>query len=372
MSRLFRLSNHPLVRWWWGMDRVSFFIIIALMFIGGAALASASIAVVDTYHTDPYHFFVRQLPFLALALFAILFGSFLSPASIRFFMVILFILSMICMALVPFIGTDVKGATRWINVLGASLQPSELLKPSFTIVTAILISTMNEGEKKRRVILSILLMALVAVLLLVQPDFGMLIMLGSVWGIQMLVSGVSVVWLTSLAGLGLSVVAFAYFFLSHVRSRIDRFFDPSSGDTYQTDQARDAFLSGGLFGRGPGEGVVKHTLPDAHTDFIFAVIGEEFGILACLFLLFAYGVFVYRSFARLLLDEDRFVVIAGAGLLFLFGAQTLVNMCVVLNILPTTGMTLPFISYGGSGTLAMGIVVGLILAFTRKRGKYLP
>ena len=168
---------------------------------------------------------------------------------------------------------------------------------------------------------------------------------------------------------GVAVVMGAYHFLPHVKSRIERFFDPSSGDSYQVDQAREALLSGGLLGRGPGEGVVKHNLPDAHTDFIFAVVAEEFGLIFCIGILILYGVFIFRGFSEILDHKNRFVFLAGFGLLMTLSLQILINVCVVMNLLPTTGMTLPFISYGGSAMLGTSLTVGFLLAFTRKRGK---
>lgn len=333
-------------------------------------MATASIGVVDTYSVSPYYFVKKQLIFFAAALPIILWFSILTPSGIKRMGGLLFIIALICVVMTLFVGVDVKGARRWIYLAGISLQPSELLKPALAIVTASLVCSKKPKEREKGFIVSLMMMGMIAGLLLLQPDFGMLVMLGTVWGVQMFLAGVPFAWLAGLFGLATSVVFGAYFFLSHVRSRVDRFLDPSSGDTYQVDQSADAFLSGGLFGRGPGEGVVKHTLPDAHTDFIFAVIGEEFGVVACILLLLVYTTFVYRGFSRLVSGHDRFVLIAGSGLLTLFGLQVLVNMGVVLNVLPTTGMTLPFISYGGSATLSMAIVVGFVLSLTRKRGKY--
>ena len=370
LNRLFRLSSHPVVRWWWSMDRTSFFIVILLMIIGGAAVASASIAVVDTYEVSPSYFLKKQLLFSTVSFFAIVWFSLLNISGVRRMGILLFLLAVLGVLATLLIGVGVKGAQRWIYIAGVSLQPSEILKPTLAILLASLLSSPQPAERARGFCISLLIMGVIGGLLLLQPDFGMLMMLCLIWGVQVFLSGVPFQWLLGLMLLGTGVVVGGYFSLSHVKSRVDRFLDPSSGDTYQVDQARDAFLSGGIFGRGPGEGVVKHTLPDAHTDFIFAVIGEEFGVIACLLLLVLYATFVYRGFSRTLQTKDRFTLLASAGLLTLFGAQVLVNMGVVLNVLPTTGMTLPFISYGGSATLSMAITAGLILSLSRKRGEY--
>jgi cell division protein FtsW len=266
-----------------------------------------------------------------------------------------------------FVGEGVKGATRWIHIGGFKIQPSEFLKPSLVMLTAWLFSVKEPEIFRRNFLVSLGIMAVIAVLLLLQPNFGMLMILGGVWIAQVWLAGYPFIWL---AGAGMMVIVGAYFGLSHVRSRIDRFLDPASGDAYQVEQGLEALTSGGFIGRGPGEGIVKHSLPDAHTDFIFAVIGEEFGLIACCLLLVLYGAFLYRSFALLLEHEDRFTLLAGTGLIVLFGAQVLLNAGVVLHLLPTTGVTMPFISYGGSSTFAMAIMVGLILALTRKGDRY--
>lgn len=363
-------AKHPIANWWFRIDRVSVVLVFAILFIGCLVLLTASSAVSGKYGVDVWYFAKRQVMFLALCIPFMVMVSTLTVKRLQLLCALLVLVSIVGVFLTLFVGEGVKGATRWIHVGGFKLQPSEFLKPSLVMLTAWLFSVKEPEIFRRNFIVSLGIMALIAILLLLQPNFGMLLVLGGVWCVQVFLAGYPFMWLAGLAGVGVLVIIGAYFGLSHVQSRIDRFLDPSSGDAYQVEQGLEALMSGGFIGRGPGEGVVKHSLPDAHTDFIFAVIGEEFGLIACCLLLVLYGAFLYRSFALLLQNEDRFTLLAGTGLIVLFGAQVLINTGVVLHLLPTTGVTLPFISYGGSSTFAMAIMVGLILALTRKGERY--
>ncbi len=363
-----RLSKHPLVRWWWSLDRTTFLSVLGLMIFGSMLMMSASIAVSQEYSVSAYYFAKKQAIFLFLGLGSMLFFSLMTIKGIRNMGFLLFAVALVGVVATLLVGADVKGAKRWIDMGFFSLQPSELLKPSFAIVSAFILSRDWSHSPYKGIIISGSVLGVIGVLLLLQPDFGMAVMLGLVWFTQVVISGapmLAVVGLMAAAPIGVSAV---YFMLPHVKSRIDRFLDPASGDSYQVDQAFDAFTSGGFFGRGPGEGVVKYHLPDAHTDFIFAVIAEELGILFCLVLLSVYIFLTLRGCGRLVQLSDKFAVVAGGSLLVLFSLQALVNVSVALSIMPTTGMTLPFISYGGSSTLALSIVIGFILALTRRRG----
>lgn len=366
MRTFLRSSRHPMVRWWWSLDRLSLLIIFALILAGLVFVTTASSGVARTYDVDPNYFARRQFIFMLGAVPLMLLMTAFTTKALKRVSFIVFVMGLLGLTATLFVGTDVKGASRWIDFGFFTLQPSELLKPAFVVLVASLLSSSDAEQRGRGMKISLLLLAMVVGQLFLQPDFGTVVVFCAVWGAMLFLSGVSLWLLLPLGGLGAAVAGAGYFLLPHVRSRIDRFMNPENADTYQVDRAHEAFLSGGIFGRGPGEGVVKHVLPDAHTDFIFAVIGEEFGIITCSLLLLAYVVIVFRSFSRLLEAEDRFTLLAGSGLLLLLSMQVLVNIGVALHVLPTKGMTLPLISYGGSSTLAVAILFGFILSLTRK------
>ena len=368
--KLFRLSGHPLIRWWWSIDRTNVFVLLGLMLMGLVIVTTASSGVASDYEVDPYYFARKQLFFFLLSFPFLLVITWLSPRGVRNTAIALCVLAAVGLTATLFTGEETKGASRWLRLgpLG-SIQPSEFLKPAFVVLTAWLLSGVTAEERLRGFFISIGLLGVFVLQFMLQPNFAMVMVFGIVWWLQVFIGGVPIRILAPLSLLGGGIVAAAYTTLPHVKSRIQRFIDPASGDTFQVDQAREAFISGGFLGRGPGEGIVKELLPDAHTDFIFAVIGEEFGIVACMVLLLLYGVLIWRSFRRLAKQEDRFTLLAGTGLLVLFSMQILVNVGVALHVLPTTGMSLPFISYGGSSMLALSIVMGYVLALTRKGGK---
>jgi len=266
---------------------------------------------------------------------------------------------------VPFIGQQANGATRWIGGGGLQFQPSEFLKPMFIVTTAWLLALGQDDRSLPTMAISAGFLGVIGLLLVQQPDIGQTILFVAVWMVQAVLAGLS---LYALAGLGAAAVCglgAAYLFVPHVTSRVDRFLT-GGGDTYQIDRALDAFRAGGLFGTGPGEGVVKLRLPEPHTDYIFAVIGEEFGAIACLALASLFIAIVARVLIRLLDEEDVFLLYASAGLAAQFGIQAVINMSVNLNLVPSKGMTLPFISHGGSSMIALSIGMGLLLAFTRR------
>jgi cell division protein FtsW len=247
------------------------------------------------------------------------------------------------------------------------IQPSEFVKPAFVVLTAWLFS---EGARRPDVPalqLSLVLYAVFAALLVVEPDFGQTALISMIWGCQFFLLGASLRWIAAAAGAALGGVGVAYFTLSHVASRIDRFFTPNTGDTHQTDTALQAFREGGWFGRGPGEGVIKMNLPDSHTDYLFAVVGEEFGVTVCLLIAACYAFIIWRGMSAAFREPDAFIRLAITGLMMLVGFQTLINMAVNVDLLPAKGMTLPLLSYGGSSLLAMGMAMGMVLGLTRRR-----
>ncbi len=338
-----------------------------LIILGSIMVAAASPPVAHRIGLPDFYFVHRHQIFLAMAFFVILSVSLLSPLAVRRLGVLGFGISMALMILVPFIGIETKGAYRWIGVGPISLQPSELMKPCFAIVMAWVSA---EGYKRvdfpgKK--LAIGLYLAVVLLLVLQPDFGMIVTVSVMWSIQFFIAGLPFFWVFGFGALGLLGMCGAYYFFPHVAKRIDRFLDPESGDNYQVQKSLEAFQNGGIFGRGPGEGKVKQFLPDSHTDFVFSVAGEEFGMIACVLIVSLFAFVVLRSLMRVWKEGDLFVVLAVSGLASQFGIQAAINMGVAVNLLPAKGMTLPFISYGGSSVIAIALGMGMLLALTRRR-----
>jgi cell division protein FtsW len=367
MNALARTDNSLVSRWWWTVDRWSVAAIAALIGFGALLTMAASPAVADRLGLDSFHFVRRQLGILPLALAVMLGVSLLSPRGVRRLALAGFGMALALLAATQVIGVEIKGAQRWIEFSGLSLQPSEFIKPTFTVVAAWLFA---ERLKDNGILVNtaaIGLFVLVAGLLLMQPDFGMAVVVSAVWFVQFFLAGLPLLFVALFIVLGVVGILFAYFLLPHVASRIDRFLDPASGDSYQVMRSLEAFMKGGVTGRGPGEGTVKVVLPDAHTDFIFAVAGEELGLLACLMIVALFAFVVLRGFSRVLQENNMFIMLAVTGLLVQFGLQALINMGSTLRLMPTKGTTLPFISYGGSSLIAVALGIGMVLALTRRR-----
>jgi cell division protein FtsW len=305
--------------------------------------------------------------FMPIAVAAIVAVSLLDLRNLRRLAAIGFAAALVLTALTPVVGSEIKGAARWIGVAGFSMQPSEFLKPTFAVVTAWLFAAQHGRNPLPGNLIAIGLYGVVVALLLLQPDLGMAAVMSATWFAQFFLAGLPMFWVLTLASLGVAGVFGAYLAFDHVRQRIDGFLDPSTADSYQVDRALEAFMNGGLSGTGPGQGTVKAVLPDAHSDFIFAVAGEEFGLLLCLLLVALFAFVVLRGFARLAQEGNLFALLATGGLLVAFGLQAVVNMASTLHLMPTKGMTLPFISYGGSSLLALSLGMGMVLALTRRR-----
>ena len=353
--------------WWWTIDRWLLASALLLMVVGTLLVMAAGPAVATLINLPSQHFGVRQGIFLVPAVGLMLAVSLLEPRPIRALALVglVGIIGLMVLAIVA--GSEIKGATRWITIAGITLQPSEFAKPLFAVVSAWLLTLWREGQDFPGWIYSSALMAVIVGILVLQPDIGMTLMVVLTWGFQMFLAGMPmllVICIVALAPLGLVV---AYFTLGHVHKRINQFWE---GGAWQVEKARDSFANGGLFGVGPGDGTVKHHLPDAHSDFIFAVAGEEFGALACLTLLMLYAFIVLRGFSRAMSDEGLFCLIASASLLLQFGVQAAIHMASSVHLIPPKGMTLPLISYGGSSLVASGLTMGLILALTRRRAPY--
>ncbi len=366
MSALARTDTSLLGRWWWTVDRWTLAAIGLLIAIGALLVLAASPAVAARIDLDSYHFVKRQFVFLGLGAMIILGVSFLSPVGVRRLAVLGGIAALALTVLTLVAGTEIKGASRWLHLGGLSLQPSEFVKPTFAVAVAWLLSRNQLDEHFPGFLATTGLYVVVVGVLLLQPDVGMAFVVSAVWGTQMFVAGLSVLLVAGIATGFIGAAVGAYFIFDHVKGRIDRFVDPGAEEGYQVGRALDAFGNGGLTGRGPGEGRVKEILPDAHADFILAVAGEEFGLIACLVIVALFLFVVLRGINRAVQMDDLFRLFAATGLVVQFGLQAAVNMASTVNLIPPKGMTLPFISYGGSSTLALAIGIGMLLALTRQ------
>jgi cell division protein FtsW len=361
-----RADTSVLGIWWWTIDRWLLAATILLMGIGALLVMSASPPVADRIGVDSFHFVRRQFVFLGIATICAGGISLLSIKWVRRLASVMFLGVIVLLIITPFVGSEIKGAVRWINFAGVTVQPSEFLKPAFAVVAAWMFSEGRLNPNFPGYIVSTMLLATCIILLLIQPDFGQTVVVCAIWSVQIFLAGLPMVLVF---GLGIGAVGFAalaYLIMPHVQSRVDHFLDPSAGN-YQIQRSMEAFMNGGLMGQGPGEGTIKNYLPDAHSDFIFAVAGEEFGLLFCLLVVGVFTFILMRGLSRMMGERNMFVVLAVTGLLVQFGLQAIINMASTLELVPPKGMTLPFISYGGSSTVAIAISMGFILALTRKR-----
>jgi cell division protein FtsW len=364
---LSRAERTPFANWWWTVDRLMLAAIAVLMMTGIVLSLAASPAVATRIGLDAFYFVNRHALYLAPACLVMIAVSFLNPRQIRRLSLVVFIVCLAMTAATLVYGAEVKGARRWIVLAGVNIQPSEFVKPAFVILISWLFaeSTRKSDVPANTMALG-LLISVVAVLVL-QPDFGQTMLIALVWGALFFMAGMRMIWMIGLAGTAALGLAGAYLMVPHVRARISRFMDPSSGDTYQVSNAVESFVRGSWFGRGPGEGTVKRILPDSHADFVFAVAAEEFGIVLCLALVALFAFVVIRALQHAFRDEDPFTRFASAGLAILFGTQSAINMAVNLHLIPAKGMTLPFISYGGSSMISLAYGMGMLLALTRER-----
>ena len=355
-------------RWWWSIDRVILSTMVALMVSGVVLLMAGGPPVAERLGLSTFHFVNRQAVYLLVALGTFLVTSFLSPRQVRRAALILFTLSLIGVIGTLYLGVEVKGAKRWLTLgpLG-SVQPSEFLKPGFVVLAAWAFSEGGRRPDLPGTLFAFLLLPVTIVPLVLQPDFGQTMLVSLVWCGLFFVAGLHWFWVVGLGGIGAVGIVVAYELVPHVRARIERFMDKGSGDSFQVDTALESFAQGGWLGKGPGEGTVKRILPDAHTDFIFAVTAEEFGIVVCMLLVALFAVIVIRALFVAQKAEDPFIRLAVTGLALLFGIQAAINMMVNLHMMPAKGMTLPFISYGGSSLLSLAVGTGFLLALTRRR-----
>ncbi len=361
-----RVDRGPVANWWWTIDRFFLIACLALMGLGVLLSFAASPAVAERIGLDPYHFVKNQIIFMIPAIIAMVGVSFLSPREIRRFALVLLAVSLVLMVGALMFGMEVKGARRWLNIMSISVQPSEFMKPAFVVICAWLFSERERGGAVPGNFLAMLLFGAAVTLLVLQHDLGQTMLTTITWGGMFFLAGLPVLWVLVLGGLSIGFGVAAYFMFNHVATRVDRFMT-GQGDTFQVDAGREAILHGGWFGQGPGEGTIKRIIPDSHTEFIFSVAAEEYGVILCLIIMLLFAFIVVRGLSIALKERDPFTRLAVSGIVILFGFQSIINMAVNLHLMPAKGMTLPFISYGGSSLVAIAITMGILLALTRRR-----
>lgn len=362
MSPFARTDRSLFATWWWTTDRVLLAGFLVLAAAGFVLVLASSPPVARKLGLPDSQFVLKHGVFLVPALLVLFGASLLGARGVLRLAVAMYGLFTALLVLTPILGPEIKGATRWLPVAGVLVQPSEFVRPALAVVAGWLLSRRRGLEGLPQ---ALGLVVPVVVVLVMQPDLGMTALVLAVFGVQLFVAGLPWVLLLAATGLALAGAWGAYGLFDHVRARVDAFLDPEL-QPYQVEAALRAVENGGLFGVGPGQGVVKYHLPEAHADFVFATMAEEFGTVACLLVLLLFATIVLRGLARLHASDDRFVLLAGVGLLAQLGLQTLVNMGVNLAVLPTKGTTLPFLSYGGSSLLALAVAAGMLLALTRR------
>lgn len=362
-------SGDPVIpRWWRTIDKWTLSCILVLFGIGLLLGLASSPPLAAKNGLDPFHYVTRQAIFGGAAMVVMFTVSMMSPKMVRRLAVIGFLFSFAALAMLPVLGTDFgKGATRWYSLGFASVQPSEFLKPGFIVMSAWLLAASQALGGPPGKMYSFVLTIVIVLILAMQPDFGQACLILFSWGVMYFVAGAPMLLLLILAGLVVAGGMVAYNGSEHFARRIDGFLSADLDPTTQLGYATNAIREGGFFGVGVGEGQVKWSLPDAHTDFIIAVAAEEYGLICVLVIIALYSIIVVRSLLRLMRERDPFIRLAGTGLACVFGVQAMINMGVAVRLLPAKGMTLPFVSYGGSSLIAGGITVGMLLAFTRAR-----
>lgn len=361
-----RRHSNFIKKWWIDVDKINFLILLGIIVFGLMMIASASPAVAKKINVDKLFFVKKQLVFAAIAVFLLIFISFLNQDKIKALAIFGLFIALILLVAVLVFGAEAKGSKRWISLMGFTLQPSEFAKTFFVVFNAYILQKFHFEKWQKKYGVSAFFYLLIVALLILQPDFGMTLTFTVLWLAQLFIYGLPLPLIMGCVMLGVVGGIGAYIALPHVQDRIDKFLNASEAN-YQVERSLDAFVNGSFFGTGPGNGIVKPFIPDAHTDFIFAVIGEEYGIFTCIAIVVIFAYLITRIVKSLLDEEDMFSYLALCGLMLQFTMQVVVNIGVSLRLLPTKGMTLPFISYGGSSMISMAICFGLILAFTKKK-----
>jgi len=366
-----RRDTSILGRWWWTVDRWSLGAIAILISIGILLSFAASPPVADRLNLGGFYFVKRHVIMVFPTFFVLIVTSLMAPRQLRRLASIIYLIGIGLLILTLTHGMEIKGAKRWMGVGNFSIQASEFVKPAFSVLVAWMLAERYRNPHFPGMFICCTLLGVFAFLLMLQPDLGMTVVTTVAWIGQLFIAGMPLFWMGFVAAIGVMGLIGAYFFFPHVARRIDQFLDPSTGDPkhdlYQVHQSLEAFMNGGIWGKGPGEGTVKKYIPDAHADFVFAVAGEEFGFILCTVIVGLFAFIVIRAFLRIMHESSLFIVLAICGLVIQFGGQALVNMSSTLHIIPTKGMTMPFISYGGSSLLALAMSMGMVLALTRRR-----
>ena len=369
-----RSDRSTLGVWWWTIDRWLLGAAAVLIGLGILLSFAASPAAAARMNVgDPFHFALRQCVFAVVGASVLVAASMLEVRMVRRLSFFIFVGAIALMIALPFMGHSAKGATRWVEFAGFTLQPSEFMKPALIILVAWMFSEGQKGEGVPGVTIAFALYAVSVALLLIQPDVGQTVLITVAFGAAFWMAGVPLSWVMRLGAVAVAGLVAIYFVFSHVADRVNRFLNPETADTHQVDRAAEAIAAGGLFGRGPGEGVMKRHVPDLHTDFVYSVAAEEYGLVFSLIVIGLFALIVTRGLHRAMKLSNTFEQVAAAGLFVIVGQQAIINIAVNLNMIPTKGMTLPFISYGGSSLIASGLTLGLALALTRRRpGAYAP
>ncbi len=366
-SRFFnRDSYSALSRWWYDLDKVNFLIIVGIMVFGLMICATSTVAVAKKIGVDKFFFLKKQLLFALLAFFVMVFISFLKRDYIKILCLAGLVAVILMLIFVAAFGFEIKGSKRWLSIFGFVLQPSEFAKIFFVVSNAFLLQKFDSHSFSLKYGISFMLFLTLVFLLVIQPDIGMTLTVCVLWASQVFVSGISMLFVVFCAVVAVIGALFAYLFLPHVEDRVNRFLDLDSKN-YQVERSMDAFANGGLLGVGQGNGVVKKFIPDSHTDFVFAVISEEYGALTSMMLLLVFLILITRIIKRVMEEEDMFIYLCLFGLTIQFAMQIVINTGVSMRLFPTKGMTLPLISYGGSSILSMAVCFGLILSFTKRK-----
>ena len=363
-----RTDRSPLGVWWWTIDHMLLAVTAILIVLGVVLSFGSSPAAVARIGLDnPFHFAQRQCLYAAVGTVLLLAVSMASPKGIRRIAFFVYIVAILMMMTLPFIGHEAKGASRWLQIGGFSLQPSEFMKPALIVLSSWMFSEAQKGEGVPGVTIAFGLYGTAVALLLLEPDVGQTVLITIAFGVAFFMAGVPFAWIVGMAAVASAGMVTIYFTFGHVAARFHKFFSPDKADTHQVDKAAEAIASGGFWGRGPGEGMLKRHVPDLHTDFIYSASAEEYGLIFSLLLITLFALLVVRGVYKAMKLSDPFEQVAAAALFVLVGQQAIINVAVNLNVIPTKGMTLPFISYGGSSMLAMGLTLGMALALTRRR-----
>jgi cell division protein FtsW len=362
-----RTDDSVFGRWWWSVDHVMLLTFLTLIAFGILMSIAATPMVANKIGIERFYFLKRHLIYVVPSLVVIFMTSTLDDNGVKKLSLAIFFISMMLMVATILYGPSIKGAKRWLSIFGFSIQPSEFAKPAVAVMTAWLISKQNKFPNFKGKLIATIIMAMFVALLALQPDIGMIFVTIAIWFGQLFLGGIPIILVAVMIIGSICVLVLGYSILPHVANRVDRFLNPDIGDHYQINRSLEAFSQGGLFGVGPGEGIIKKHLPDAHSDFVFAVLGEEFGFFICLLLVLLIAFIVIYGMFKAIRENNLFSIIASVGLLSQFGLQAFINIASTLHIVPTKGMTLPFISYGGSSMLSLSILVGMILALARHK-----